>query len=256
MSTLDSLLDTVEEADEEEDVKRPSSIGPLAHGKNNNVDGDERQFMATDVTDRQKMIANDGSNFKRQGNHLKLDEYDYPKSIDPLTSVSAQNVVKKKSKLFSELIPSKNKGSLDDSILKQDPIRPSKAQVSSNGKSRRNIFAKKTAQPKLAIPINPPLEKAEIRAQDQDTSRATYRRYRVGESVLVCCPQSGSSILVNRYGYPLGGGYTVEEQNGPYIYVFAIVKKVHFEEDAEYYTVTRADTGGDQRADAGKYLAE
>jgi hypothetical protein len=59
------------------------------------------------------------------------------------------------------------------------------------------------------------------------------------------------SNLVNRYGYPAGGGVAPQEMRGPYTYVLATVKKVHFEEDAEYYTVTRADTGADQRADRG-----
>jgi hypothetical protein len=53
---------------------------------------------------------------------------------------------------------------------------------------------------------------------------------------------------VNRYGYPPGKGMTPEEQRGPYLYILATVKKVHFEEDAEYYTVTRADTDTDERA--------
>lgn len=78
----------------------------------------------------------------------------------------------------------------------------------------------------------------------------TYRRYGVGERVLVCNHQSRWANLVNRYGYPDGGGHTPEEQRGPYVYVLATVKQVHFEEDAQYYTVTRADTGAEQRADA------
>jgi hypothetical protein len=253
MSTLDVLLDTVEEADEEDDVKRSSSTGLVGHGLRNNArEGDDFQRELADLSDRQKMM-NAGSSFKKQGNHFKLDEYEFPKDIDPPTLVSL-NVMKKRTKLFSEFIPSKSKGSLDDSILKQDPLRPSKLQTISNGKFRRNFLNNKTAQAKLAIPIKPPPEKAEVRGQDHETTRATYRRYRVGESVLICCPQSGPSNLVNRYGYPVGGGNNVEEQKGPYVYVLATVKKVHFEEDAEYYTVTRADTGGDQRADAGEYF--
>ena len=73
--------------------------------------------------------------------------------------------------------------------------------------------------------------------------------------MLVCNIQQNPSLannLVNRYGYTAGGGVTPEEQRGPYIFVLATVVKVHFEEDREYYTVTRADTGADQRSDAGK----
>jgi len=76
-----------------------------------------------------------------------------------------------------------------------------------------------------------------------------YRRYRVGDAVLVSNHRSRFANLVNRYGYPPGEGMTPEEQRGPYVYLLATVTKVHFEEDAEYYTVTRADTGVNQRAD-------
>jgi hypothetical protein len=76
-----------------------------------------------------------------------------------------------------------------------------------------------------------------------------YRRYRVGDTCLVSNHQSRFARLVNRYGYPPGEGFTPEEQRGPYVYVLATVTKVHFEEDAEYYTVMRADTGVYQRAD-------
>jgi class 3 adenylate cyclase len=54
---------------------------------------------------------------------------------------------------------------------------------------------------------------------------------------------------VNRYGYPPGEGHSSEEQRGPYHYVYATVTKVHFGENAQYYTVMRADTGTSQRAD-------
>jgi len=58
-----------------------------------------------------------------------------------------------------------------------------------------------------------------------------------------------STNPVNKYGYPRGHGRTIEEQRGPYLYVLAKVKKVHFEEDARYYTVEREDTKKEQRAD-------
>lgn len=76
-----------------------------------------------------------------------------------------------------------------------------------------------------------------------------YRRYRVGDVCLVSNHHSRFANLVNRCGYPPGEGITPEEQRGPYVYVLATVTKVHFEEDAQYYTVTRADTGVEQRAD-------
>lgn len=76
-----------------------------------------------------------------------------------------------------------------------------------------------------------------------------YRRYRVGDHVLVSNHGSRFANLVNRYGYPPGEGITPEEQRGPYLYILATVAKVHFEEDAQYYSVTRADTGVNQRAD-------
>ncbi len=57
---------------------------------------------------------------------------------------------------------------------------------------------------------------------------------------------------VNRYGFPQGEGRTEEEKGGPYTFVLATVKHVHFDEDDRYYTVVRADTGTEQRADSGK----
>jgi hypothetical protein len=57
---------------------------------------------------------------------------------------------------------------------------------------------------------------------------------------------------VNKFGYPRGEGKTSEEQHGPYVYVLALVKKVHFDEDLRYYTVARADSGAEQRADTGE----
>ena len=80
---------------------------------------------------------------------------------------------------------------------------------------------------------------------------------------------ANESNLVNRYGFPEGvgyGGYSgvhggghggyggggAEERRGPYIYLLAQVKSVHFEEDAQYYTVRRENDGKEQRADAGE----
>lgn len=86
----------------------------------------------------------------------------------------------------------------------------------------------------------------------QKTSKAAaYRRYRVGENVLVFCNAQQWSTLVNQHGFPPGEGSTPEEQSGPYLYVFATVQQVHFDEFAEYYTVLRADTGEEERGDTG-----
>jgi class 3 adenylate cyclase len=54
---------------------------------------------------------------------------------------------------------------------------------------------------------------------------------------------------VNRYGYPEGEGKTEAQKHGPYSFVLCTVTKVHFDEDERYYTVKRADTGTEQRAD-------
>lgn len=59
-------------------------------------------------------------------------------------------------------------------------------------------------------------------------------------------------VPVNKYGFPSGEGHRPAEQQGPYVYVMATVKRVHFDEDVPYYTVVRADTGAEQRADVGK----
>jgi hypothetical protein len=58
---------------------------------------------------------------------------------------------------------------------------------------------------------------------------------------------------VNIHGYPPGEGKTEEERQGPYVFVLATVKKVHFDEDERYYFVVRADNGTEQRADTGGF---
>jgi hypothetical protein len=154
---------------------------------------------------------------------------------------------------FLSLLPSRTKASLDDNISKQGVLRRK------SGESSAPVtFAKRSipyASKKAGSSSYNSAVAAAV-ATEQDKALATYRRYRVGDSVLVCNTQSRWPNPVNKYGYPAGGGLTSEEMNGPYIYVLATVKKVHFEEDAEYYTVTRADTGLDQRADAGMYLCQ
>ena len=69
-------------------------------------------------------------------------------------------------------------------------------------------------------------------------------------------PQEAFTVTpVNRFGFPPGEGKSVDQQQGPYVYVLATVRKVHFDEDVRYYTVARADTGAEQRADTGVYLS-
>lgn len=67
-------------------------------------------------------------------------------------------------------------------------------------------------------------------------------------------PEAFTVVPVNQYGFPPGEGHRPAEQQGPYVYVMATVKRVHFDEDVPYYTVTRADTNADQRAESGKSL--
>jgi len=63
--------------------------------------------------------------------------------------------------------------------------------------------------------------------------------------------KESTSAPVNKLGFPEGEGRTDEERNGPYVYVLATVKSVHFGEDDRYYTVERFDTRSRQRADRG-----
>ena len=80
-------------------------------------------------------------------------------------------------------------------------------------------------------------------------SPSAQRHYKSGDYVLVRSHTTQFSTLVNRYGFPPGEGDTPEEQRGPYVFVLATVKMIHFDESAPYYTVTRCDIGTDQRAD-------
>lgn len=82
-------------------------------------------------------------------------------------------------------------------------------------------------------------------------TRTTVYRYSIGDSVLISNHDTRWSNCVNRFGYPKGLGNTIEEQRGPYIYVLGKVKTVHYEENAVFYTVTRADTGVHVRGDPG-----
>jgi hypothetical protein len=56
---------------------------------------------------------------------------------------------------------------------------------------------------------------------------------------------------VNALGYPVGGGNTEAERQGPFSFVLATVTNVHFDEDERYYTVKRFDTNTEQRAEGG-----
>ena len=89
---------------------------------------------------------------------------------------------------------------------------------------------------------------------DESRYARTIRRYGVGQYVLISNHglAEGTNVLVNRYGFPEGGGgaLTPEQRRGPYNFLLAKVKSVHFEEDAQYYTVTRCDNDEEQRADA------
>lgn len=169
----------------------------------------------------------------------------------PVSSVTKQPTAKERGGLFGSISFAKNGSSLDDNILRQSALRRSTARGSRQFTSSTKAFARRSTAMRSTATSNDS-NAVEQEVKEQDKARARYRRYRVGDSVLVSNSMARGSNLVNRYGYPAGGGVTPEEMRGPYTYVLATVKKVHFEEDAEYYTVTRADTGADQRADTGK----
>ena len=165
-----------------------------------------------------------------------------------------------KGAIFGGVNSRRTGSSLDDNILRQSTLRRSTAR----GAYHHSIapvraisstigFAMRSSVSRTALATPSAVASAQ-EVQDQEKVRATYRRYRVGDSVLVTNAQTKGSNPVNRYGFPAGGGITLEETRGPYTFVLATVKKVHFDEDAEYYTVTTADIGVDQRADAGKEI--
>jgi hypothetical protein len=93
--------------------------------------------------------------------------------------------------------------------------------------------------------------------QQQQQPQPSSRRYKQGEHVLIAdTGNNGTSLvdavggLVNRFGYLFGEGSTPDERRGPYQYILATIKQVHFEEIHPFYTVTRADNGRSQRANA------
>lgn len=55
---------------------------------------------------------------------------------------------------------------------------------------------------------------------------------------------------VNKFGYPYGEGKKEEHKKGPFKYVLAIVRQIHFKDVARHYTVERIDTGETVKSDA------
>jgi hypothetical protein len=99
-------------------------------------------------------------------------------------------------------------------------------------------------------------------AGGHSASKTRQQKFGVNDTVLVFLtllnvtnmedPKDTFTVApVNKYGYPAGEGRTEEEKTGPYTFVLCFVKHVHFDEDDRYYTVERADTGTQQRADSG-----
>jgi hypothetical protein len=95
-----------------------------------------------------------------------------------------------------------------------------------------------------------------------NTNKSRLNQFSAGDTVLVFLtllnvtnsedPKDTFTIAaVNTFGFPEGEGKTDDEKRGPYNFVLATVKQLHFEEDDRYYTVVRADTGSEQRADSG-----
>jgi hypothetical protein len=89
---------------------------------------------------------------------------------------------------------------------------------------------------------------------DNDEPRKRHRRYRIGDPVLTSNHNIRWTNCVNKHGYPPGSGTTSEEKQGPYNYILTTVKTVHYEENAVFYTLTRADNGIEIRGDPGMYL--
>lgn len=98
--------------------------------------------------------------------------------------------------------------------------------------------------------------------QGSNNKAKRHIKFAVGDTVLVLLtllnvtnaedPKDTFTVApVNRLGYPQGEGRTDEEKVGPYTFVLAKVEHVHFDEDDRYYTVIRADTETEQRADSG-----
>ena len=87
-----------------------------------------------------------------------------------------------------------------------------------------------------------------------DGPRTRHRRYRIGDPVLTSNHNIRWTNCVNKHGYPPGSGSTSEEKQGPYDYILTTVKIVHYEENAVFYTLTRADNGIEIRGDPGIHI--
>jgi hypothetical protein len=96
-------------------------------------------------------------------------------------------------------------------------------------------------------------------------SKKSYVQFAVNETVLVFLtllnvtnmedPKDTFTIApVNKFGFPAGEGGTEAERASPHSFVLATVTHVHFDEDDRYYTILRADTGTEQRADSGAFV--
>jgi hypothetical protein len=83
---------------------------------------------------------------------------------------------------------------------------------------------------------------------------AVLRRYNVKDLVLISNHNENSKNLVNILGFAEWDteALTLEERRGPYVYLLAEVKSVHFLADAPYYTVVRLDNQEEMRADVGE----
>lgn len=141
----------------------------------------------------------------------------------------------------------------DRSLLKQPSTthsvtKPASRKTLFNSKLnlRRTLLSSVTAGPQYATTGR----LAGATLQQDITLPGVSWRYKVGDYVLIENARTKWVNCVNRFGFPPGEGETMEESQGPYIYVVATVKQIHFEEIHPYYTVTRCDMGTDQRADA------
>ena len=83
--------------------------------------------------------------------------------------------------------------------------------------------------------------------------KINFNKSLVNESHAAAVTAKMTASPVNKFGYPKGYSWKNDEKYGPYIYVLATVKYIHFDQDSWYYTVTRADTGTCQRADIGEF---
>jgi hypothetical protein len=104
-----------------------------------------------------------------------------------------------------------------------------------------------------------------VAASSVSTKKRSNTQFKVGDKALAFLNvlnhtnsiddrENFSINPVNKFGYPRGEGKLPFEQQEPYVYVLVTVKKVHFDEDLRYFTVERADTKSEQRADAGEFF--